>query len=174
MKPIAFSFVVSLAIALIFLLITFCIFYKYSWSVEAAKDALSTTGSYFGAIATLGAACIATKLVVNWRDQTKYNEQLRILAEMINEAIQTHKNIEHIRSDQNLAEYLLGAYVLIDTTDTISESDESIAMKINNLSEQNPMPDSSILQNNIHQIQNLYFQLKLYGRKNNSQNEKIF
>lgn len=68
-KPIAFSFVVSLVIAFIFLFLTFWIFYKYSWSVEAAKDALSTTGSYFGAIATLGAACVAAYLFNDWRYQ---------------------------------------------------------------------------------------------------------
>jgi len=72
MSPVKFSFVVSLAISFIFLLITFWIFYKYSWSAEAAKDALSTTGNYFGAAATLGAAIIAAYLFNDWRDQKKY------------------------------------------------------------------------------------------------------
>lgn len=72
LTPIKFSFAVSLAISFIFLLITFWIFYKYSWNAESAKDALSTTGSYFGAAATLGAAIIAAYLFNDWRDQKKY------------------------------------------------------------------------------------------------------
>lgn len=67
MPPVKFSFVVSLAISFIFLLITFWIFYKYSWSAEAAKDALSTAGSYYGASATLGAAIIAAYLYTDWK-----------------------------------------------------------------------------------------------------------
>lgn len=65
-KPFTFSFIVSLSIAFIFLIATFWIFYKYSWNPEAAKDALSTTGSYFGAAATLGAAIIAAYLFNDW------------------------------------------------------------------------------------------------------------
>lgn len=69
MPPVKFSFTVSLVISFLFLLITFWIFYKYSWSAEAAKDALSTTGSYFGAAATLGAAIIAAYLFNDWKLQ---------------------------------------------------------------------------------------------------------
>lgn len=82
-KPIAFSFVVSLAISFIFLLITFWIFYKYSWSVEAAKEALSTTGSYFGAIATLGAACIAAYLFNDWRVERNFDLENHYLTNII-------------------------------------------------------------------------------------------
>ena len=67
MPPVKFSFAVSLVISFLFLLITFWIFYSYSWSAEAAKDALSTVGSYYGAAATLGAAVIAAYLYVDWR-----------------------------------------------------------------------------------------------------------
>ena len=73
MPPIKFSFFVSLIISFAFLLITFWIFYKYSWSAEAAKDALNTTGSYFGAAATLGAAVIAAYLFNDWRDSADYS-----------------------------------------------------------------------------------------------------
>lgn len=69
MPPVKFSFAISLVISFGFLLITFWIFYKYSWSAEAAKDALSTTGSYYGAAATLGAAIIAAYLFNDWRAQ---------------------------------------------------------------------------------------------------------
>jgi hypothetical protein len=74
MPPIKFSFFVSLIISFAFLLITFWIFYAYSWNADAAKDALSTTGSFFGAGATLGAAIIAAFLFNDWKDQ--HNKQV--------------------------------------------------------------------------------------------------
>lgn len=66
--PVSFSFLISLTVAFIFLLITFWIFYQYSWSAAAAKDALSTTGSYFGAVTTLVAAIIAAYLYTDWKE----------------------------------------------------------------------------------------------------------
>lgn len=83
MKPIAFSFIVSFGIAFIFLLITFWIFYKYSWSAAAAEEALSTTGSYFGAIATLGAACIAAYLFNDWRTEKNFDLENHYLTNII-------------------------------------------------------------------------------------------
>lgn len=80
-----FSFAVSLVISFLFLLITFWIFYSYSWSAEAAKDALSTTGSFYGAAATLGAAIIAAYLFNDWRDQHKAGFYAAECKEILNE-----------------------------------------------------------------------------------------
>lgn len=66
-SPIAFSFFISICISFIFLLITFWIFYRYTESIVAAKEALNTAGNYFGAIATLGAAIIAAFLYTDWK-----------------------------------------------------------------------------------------------------------
>lgn len=66
-KPFAFSVIISLLITFIFLIITFWIFYKYSNDSNSAIDALDTTGSYFGAIATLSAAVVAAYLFNDWR-----------------------------------------------------------------------------------------------------------
>ena len=45
-------------------------FYILAYSgPNALKDALSTTGSYFGAVATLGAAVIAAHLFNDWKEQ---------------------------------------------------------------------------------------------------------
>jgi len=55
---------------------TFLIF-AYS-SESALQDALSTTGSYFGAVATLGAAVIAAYLFNDWRDQHNKNVEAGI------------------------------------------------------------------------------------------------
>ena len=66
LKPIAFSFVVSLSVAFVFLMATFAIF-AFS-SPDGMKDALSTTGSYFGAASTLAAAIIAAYLYTDWKE----------------------------------------------------------------------------------------------------------
>lgn len=73
-KPITFSFIVSLIIAFVFLIATFLIF-AYS-GANALKDALSTTGSYFGAVATLGTAIIAAYLFNDWRVVKQYEIKL--------------------------------------------------------------------------------------------------
>lgn len=72
-KPIFFSIVGGVIISILFLMITFWIFYTYSTSPAAAKDALSTTASFFGGVATLWAACIAAYLFHDWKDQHNKN-----------------------------------------------------------------------------------------------------
>ncbi|WON81458.1 hypothetical protein OK024_07665 [Acinetobacter sp. UGAL515B_02] len=67
----------------LFLLITFWIFYQYSWSAAAAKDALSTTGSYFGAVATLGATVVAAYLFNDWRVQKAFDLKLELINEIL-------------------------------------------------------------------------------------------
>lgn len=67
LTPIKFSFAVSFIISLAFLFVTFWIFFEYSGSSSAAKDALSSAGGYFGALATLGAALIAAYLYTDWK-----------------------------------------------------------------------------------------------------------
>lgn len=98
MKPIAFSFIVSFGIAFIFLLITFWIFYKYSWSAAAAEEALSTTGSYFGAIATLGAACIAAYLFNDWRTEKNFDLENHYLTNIILGLRDIHAELKEMQS----------------------------------------------------------------------------
>lgn len=76
--PVSFSFIISLIICFLFLLITLWIFYQYSWNAVAAKDALSTTGSYFSAVTTLVAAIIAAYLYTDWKEPHLF---LKIAAE---------------------------------------------------------------------------------------------
>ena len=71
-KPFAFSFLVAFIIALFFLFTIFCIFFKYAGDIVVAKDALGATASFFGGMATLGAAVIAGYLFNDWREQEKY------------------------------------------------------------------------------------------------------
>ena len=70
-KPFAFSFLVAFIIALSFLFIIFWIFFKYAGDVVAAQAALGATGSFFGGMATLGAAVVAGYLFNDWRDEHK-------------------------------------------------------------------------------------------------------
>jgi len=80
-KPIAFSFGVSIVIAFIFLMATFYIL-AYS-EPNAISDALSTTGSYFGAVATLGAAVIAAYLLNDWRVEKNYDLENQYLSNIV-------------------------------------------------------------------------------------------
>ncbi|MCJ8162901.1 hypothetical protein [Acinetobacter zhairhuonensis] len=94
-RPIKFSFAVSLVISFAFLLITFWIFYKFSWDANAAKDALSTTGSYYGAAATLGAAIIAAYLFNDWRDQSVGELKSQRCLEINNDLFQIDKLVSN-------------------------------------------------------------------------------
>ncbi|MDC4571033.1 hypothetical protein NQ776_18135, partial [Acinetobacter baumannii] len=74
-------------IGLILLLLLICIFgilYFYWGNSKAIQDSLSTTGSIFGAIATLGAAGIAAYLFNDWREEHNHNLKSSILLEYLN------------------------------------------------------------------------------------------
>lgn len=135
-KPIAFSFMVSLAIAFVFLMATFYIL-AYS-GPDAMSDALGTTGSYFGATATLGASIIAAYLFNDWRDvQSGANrsEHARVilrdlfhlqvvLDHYLNEVytIATHYNPNKISTYQELKEEFNNKYSEIYTEFSINSS----------------------------------------------------
>jgi hypothetical protein len=91
-KPLEFSFIVAISISFIFLMVTFWIFYEYAGNITAVKDALSTTGSYFGAVTTLGAAVIAAYLFTDWRDEltsTSKQEQAQKIQLALNKILYT-------------------------------------------------------------------------------------
>ncbi|WP_461196611.1 hypothetical protein [Acinetobacter pittii] len=73
MNKSAFSLsIMIIGIILIFLLFSiFGILYFYWGNAKAVQDSLSTTGSIFGALATLGAAAIAAYLFNDWREQER-------------------------------------------------------------------------------------------------------
>lgn len=98
MKPLTFSFAVSLSIASFFLLATFWIFYEYSGSDVSANDALNTTSSYFGAVATLGAAIIAAYLFNDWRDQHRANYISSVCKNISNAVTNIHQKIFELNS----------------------------------------------------------------------------
>ncbi|WP_213031208.1 hypothetical protein, partial [Acinetobacter pittii] len=61
-------------ITLLLIFSMFGILYFYWGNTKAIQDSLSTTGSIFGAIATLGAAAIAAYLFNDWKEQ--HNKQV--------------------------------------------------------------------------------------------------
>ena len=67
LTPITFSLLICIVITLFFSILTVWIYYRYSWKSSDAKDALSIAASYFGAVATLGAALIAAYLYSDWK-----------------------------------------------------------------------------------------------------------
>ncbi|MHA3083715.1 hypothetical protein ACX1NX_11245 [Acinetobacter sp. ANC 5383] len=68
-KPLNFSIIIGLIISVVFIFLTIVTLYYYSWSLNSSKEILSAIGSYFGAVATLGAAIIASYLFNDWRLQ---------------------------------------------------------------------------------------------------------
>lgn len=127
LKPIAFSFIVSLGIAFVFLMATFYIL-AYS-GPNAMSDAFSTTGSYFGAVATLGAAVIAAYLFNDWRVVKQYEIKLDYVLTIKK---QTQELIGFINSNRrNFVKY-------------------KFKIKNPNLT----MPDFNVLLNEMHDIEN--------------------
>ncbi|MDC4797888.1 hypothetical protein NQ843_18870, partial [Acinetobacter baumannii] len=68
MNKSAFSIsIMIIGLILVFLIFSiFGILYFYWGDAKAVQDGLSTTGSIFGAIATLGAAYVAVHLYNDW------------------------------------------------------------------------------------------------------------
>ena len=69
--------IMIIGLILIFLLFSiFGILYFYWVNVKAVQDSLSTTGSIFSAIATLGAASVAAYLFNDWKKQQRYQNSI--------------------------------------------------------------------------------------------------
>lgn len=83
LKPWTLSFIVSLIISILFLVIIFGIFYAYVNNSQPAKDALNTLGSFFGGMTTLAAALIASLLFNDWRDQHNKNIEAQFAKEVM-------------------------------------------------------------------------------------------
>ncbi|MCU4644290.1 hypothetical protein [Acinetobacter pittii] len=99
-------FISIIIIGLILLLLLICIFgilYFYWGNSTSIKDSLSTTGSIFGAIATLGAAGVAAYLFNDWRDEKNYELENSLLTNILIDLKPIFIELHKIRSDsQNL------------------------------------------------------------------------
>ena len=75
---IIFSLTVTAIIAIFLFITVFAILYFYWGDETAIKDALSTTGSFFGGFATLGTALVASYLFNDWREQHNKNVESQL------------------------------------------------------------------------------------------------
>lgn len=105
-SAVGFSVGVVIAIATFFLFAIGGILYFYWGNASAVKDALSTTSSFFGGFATLGAAIIAAYLVADWKSQIKYNAQLEQIINIIDELSRLSTQIDKVRNDPEVFSYL--------------------------------------------------------------------
>ncbi|HEN9693487.1 hypothetical protein VXR09_12090 [Acinetobacter baumannii] len=113
-------------IGLILIILLFSIFgilYFFWGNVKAVQDSLSTTGSIFSAIATLGAAAIAAYLFNDWKDQKKYE----IVSTL---AIETHR--EYTYAKDKFMFYLF-QHIYGTTPITYKEVDDELFMVISKL-----------------------------------------
>lgn len=72
-KPIVFSFAVSIILSFVFLMAIFWIVYVYSGDLTATKDALNTTGNYFGGITALATTLVAAYLFNDWKQEGRFD-----------------------------------------------------------------------------------------------------
>lgn len=68
---------------------------------DVFDKSFSPAFGFFGGAATLAAAYIAAKLVSNWKDQTKFNEQIRCLACIQNNLHDIKNEVDRIRNDNS-------------------------------------------------------------------------
>lgn len=72
---VSYSIIVSVIILTVLIWSILSVLFKYWGNVTTIKDSLSIISSFFGGLATLGAALIAANLFNDWRDQ--HNKSVR-------------------------------------------------------------------------------------------------
>lgn len=81
-------------------------FYEYAGNATAVGSALSTVGTYFGAVTTLGAAIVAAYLVADWKSQIKYNARLEQIINIIDELSKLSIQIDKVSGEPKVFSYL--------------------------------------------------------------------
>ncbi len=131
------------------------IFYFYSWDSNAAKDALSTSGSYFGAAATLGAAVVAAYLFNDWRIAQHAQSKSEISKQVISSLIKLKSDADKYHS---IAQFYVKAYKQKLDKDI---SQEYVRMNIRNAQESQKEKDQYDANLELNLI-NFYELLDLY------------
>lgn len=115
--------------------------------------------------ATIYAPIAALFLIDNWKDQTKYNEQLAILASMIDEIMLTTSNIIAIRNDLKVAAHITHSYTTLKTKNLeLLKTKKQIKIEFKSSVVENKYPDTNHLQQNIINLKKLCFQINLYSQ----------
>ena len=122
-------------------------------------DKASSLASMFGYSAMMYAPIAAYFLIDNWKDQTKYNEQLKILATMINETNDLQNNINSLRSNTDLTAYIILTDNYLKDNKTIQEK----ALFLKEQEKQFPRHKETKLPINRNNINTQFLQLKLYS-----------
>ncbi|MBJ9425922.1 hypothetical protein [Acinetobacter seifertii] len=94
-------------ISMSFFLVVFVIFSEDKVK-QPFKETLTLTLSFLSALATIGAAIIAARIFQTWKTQHSYVEQIKILAQMLENVSEIQKNLDGVRRNLNLAEIIVG------------------------------------------------------------------
>ncbi len=126
-------------IGLILIILLFSIFgilYFFWGNVKAVQDSLSTTGSIFSAIATLGAAAIAAYLFNDWKDQQRHQNSIQFGIEVYASFKKFDECFTEICNELTSLEYLLKEvlinnetnlrFVIINTSSKISNRSQEL------------------------------------------------
>lgn len=95
------------SISIIFFFFTLWLF-SYNNIEEPLKESWSNTVSLLSALATIGAAIIASRLFQNWKTQHSFTEQIKILSQMLLRVDEIQDQLWEARTNDALMAILLG------------------------------------------------------------------
>ncbi|MFL9576490.1 hypothetical protein, partial [Acinetobacter baumannii] len=103
--------ILIIGLVLLFLFFTILgILYFYWGDAKAVQDSLSTTGSIFGALATLAAASIAAYLFNDWKEQHNKQVTNHLALQAFDEFSNIEKNTLEFATYISDLEILIGSY----------------------------------------------------------------
>ncbi|MBJ8481061.1 hypothetical protein I6M70_17015 [Acinetobacter pittii] len=94
-------------ISIIFFFFTLWLF-SYNNIDEPLKESWSNTVSLLSALATIGAAIIASRLFQNWKTQHSFTEQIKILSQMLMRVDEIQDQLWEARTNDTLTKILMG------------------------------------------------------------------
>lgn len=166
-----FELIIKLFLTYIFLLALCFIFYSLIVLPTNGAEKVNAIIGLLGWSATIFAPIAAFYLIDNWKEQTKYNEQLSILSSMIDETMFLVKNLSEYRTDQKVAQHLTNCYQLLSIENLNAiKTKEEVILEFKDSTKNNAYPDFRNLQNSINSLKKLYLLLDLHIDKNSKNN----
>lgn len=162
-----FELIIKLFLTYICLLALCLIFYTLIVLPTNGAEKVNAIIGLLGWSATIFAPIAAFYLIDNWKEQTKYNEQLSTLSSMIDETMFLVKNLSEHRTDQKVAQHLANCYHLLSIENlNVIKTREEVILEFKDSTKNNAYPDFGNLQNNINNLKRLYLLLDLHIDKN--------
>lgn len=96
----------NLAITYFFLIIICCLIYTLILTPPSQEDKISSIIGLLGWSAAIFAPISAFFLLNSWKEQTKYNAKLELVADMVDELSKLSLKINDVRSDIEVSAYL--------------------------------------------------------------------